>query len=259
MNRPNHTDHCDTPRAARRLERIRRHLTPSFVMSTAALFIALGGTGYAISSLPSGSVGATQLKSNAVTAAKIKRGAVSSIKIASNAVTSSTAKDLASNVSVTGATGATGPQGPSGILWADAQTGTAAQPFPADPSCGGMPCGQIATQTFTTTTAGRVFATVNTDFNYTCGDSVDSTTTYNCSMVVTPYIDGVALTGGSKQLKNVEYLTTGNFALSLSGITPSSLAAGEHTLTVWAFVTNDQLLAGFGTSGTTTAEMLVGA
>lgn len=251
----------------------RRHVTPSFMMSAAALFVALGGTGYAISSLPENSVGTSQLKNEAVTAAKIGRGAVSEKKIAPNAVTTTkiaggavtsfkikdgtiTAADLASGLSVKGDTG---PQGPSGILWADAQTETHAQAFPTDPSCGGMACAQLFAQEFTTSAAGRVFALANTNFTYACGDDVASTTTQPCNVVVTPFIDGVPLSGGSKQLAGVSYLGTADVDLSLTGITHESLSEGTHTLAVWAFVLDDQILGGYSTTGTTSAQLLVGS
>jgi hypothetical protein len=51
-----------------------------------ALFVALGGTTYAATSLPKNSVGSKQLKSNAVTTAKIKKNAVTGSKIADNSV-----------------------------------------------------------------------------------------------------------------------------------------------------------------------------
>jgi hypothetical protein len=54
---------------------------PAFVISIIALFVALGGTTYAATSLPKNSVGTKQLKKNAVTAAKIRKGAVTARKI----------------------------------------------------------------------------------------------------------------------------------------------------------------------------------
>lgn len=51
-----------------------------------ALFVALGGTTYAATSLPRNSVGAKQLKKNAVTNPKIANGAVTGLKIANNSV-----------------------------------------------------------------------------------------------------------------------------------------------------------------------------
>jgi uncharacterized membrane protein len=54
---------------------------PAFLISIIALFVALGGTTYAATSLPKNSVGTKQLKKNAVTAAKIRKGAVTAGKI----------------------------------------------------------------------------------------------------------------------------------------------------------------------------------
>lgn len=51
-------------------------LSPATVISVIALFVALGGTGYAVTSLPSNSVGTKQLKANAVTSAKVKDGSL---------------------------------------------------------------------------------------------------------------------------------------------------------------------------------------
>jgi hypothetical protein len=56
------------------------------LIALVALFIALGGTSYAATQLPSKSVGTKQLKAGAVTAAKIKAGAVSTAKIKAGAV-----------------------------------------------------------------------------------------------------------------------------------------------------------------------------
>jgi hypothetical protein len=55
--------------------------SPALVISLIALFIALGGTTYAATSLPADSVGTKQLRKNAVTPAKIKKGAVTASKI----------------------------------------------------------------------------------------------------------------------------------------------------------------------------------
>lgn len=54
---------------------------PALAISVLALFVALGGTGYAAFSLPRNSVGAKQLKRNAVTTPKIKNGAVTGPKM----------------------------------------------------------------------------------------------------------------------------------------------------------------------------------
>ena len=51
--------------------------SPALAISVIALFVALGGTSYAITKLPKNSVGTSQLKKNAVTGAKVKDGSLS--------------------------------------------------------------------------------------------------------------------------------------------------------------------------------------
>lgn len=78
-----------------------------------ALFVALGGTGYAAATLPARSVGAKQLRSNAVTSAKVKDRSL-------------LAKDFKAGQLPTGArgpAGATGPAGAAGAQGAPGPTG----------------------------------------------------------------------------------------------------------------------------------------
>jgi hypothetical protein len=72
---------------------------PSFpaVISMMALFIALGGTSYAVIKLPAQSVGNRELKSNAVTANKIRNGSIGPQELSTSA-----------------ARGPRGPEGPPG-------------------------------------------------------------------------------------------------------------------------------------------------
>jgi hypothetical protein len=51
------------------------------VVALFALFVAMGGTGYAIATLPANSVGTKQLKKSAVTAKKLHKNAVKSRKV----------------------------------------------------------------------------------------------------------------------------------------------------------------------------------
>jgi hypothetical protein len=82
---------------------------PSFptVISLTALFVALGGTSYAVVKLPANSVGNRQLKANSVSAGKIRNGSVG-------------VKDLAANAR--GQRGPRGPQGPPGSSGSGAST-----------------------------------------------------------------------------------------------------------------------------------------
>lgn len=67
---------------------LRGRLSFANVMSVIAVFIALGGTGYAAFKLPKNSVGSKQLKKNSVTKAKIKKNAITAAKIKDSSVTS---------------------------------------------------------------------------------------------------------------------------------------------------------------------------
>ncbi len=64
----------------------RRRPSPAIVISMVALFMSLGGVGYAATQLPNNSVGAAQLQNNAVTSSKIKSSAVTFGKIEPGAV-----------------------------------------------------------------------------------------------------------------------------------------------------------------------------
>jgi hypothetical protein len=71
------------------------------VVAMAALFVALGGTGYAATRLPSNSVGNSQLRRNSVTSSKIRPHTVHLSDIATS-----------TRNSLRGQPGPTGPQGP---------------------------------------------------------------------------------------------------------------------------------------------------
>jgi hypothetical protein len=88
--------------------------SPALAVSLAALAVALGGTGYAVTQLPKNSVGTAQIKNNAVTGAKVKAGSLD-------------ASDFKAGQLPAGAQGAAGPQGP---------TGAAGEQGPAGPSTG---------------------------------------------------------------------------------------------------------------------------
>jgi hypothetical protein len=80
---------------------VRTRISYSNVISTLALFVALGGGAYAAGVLPKNSVGTQQLKKNAVTSAKVKDRSL-------------LAKDFKAGQLPAGARGATGPGGPQG-------------------------------------------------------------------------------------------------------------------------------------------------
>ena len=65
---------------------VRRRPSASLIISFVALFIALGGVGYAATQLPAGSVGTAQLKNGSVGNWKLKSNAVGGRKIINGAV-----------------------------------------------------------------------------------------------------------------------------------------------------------------------------
>lgn len=60
---------------------------PAFVISLVALFVALGGTGYAALRLPRNSVGTIQIRNGAVIAPKIRNGTIVGAKLRNGTVT----------------------------------------------------------------------------------------------------------------------------------------------------------------------------
>ena len=91
----------------------RRRLSYANVMSTIAVFVAIGGTSYAAITLPRNSVGGREIKSRSVGAEELKRGAVRSRAIRNKSVTIA---DLtrATRSALAGKPGPPGPPGPAG-------------------------------------------------------------------------------------------------------------------------------------------------
>ncbi len=93
--------------------RLRTRLTYANVISSLALFLAMGGVSWAAVTLPRNSVGAKQIKANAVTSDKVANGALKREDFAAGALPAGEA----------GATGQTGPAGPVGPAGAKGETG----------------------------------------------------------------------------------------------------------------------------------------
>lgn len=79
---------------------LHRRPSPAFVIATIALFLAAGGTTYALT-IPAGSVGTAQLTPGAVSNSKLRTGQVTNSKLARNTVTfSKLAKGQFTNESI---------------------------------------------------------------------------------------------------------------------------------------------------------------
>jgi hypothetical protein len=92
------------------VERLVSRLSYGNVMSTIALFVALGGVSYAATSLPPNSVGAAQLKRNAVNSLKVANRSLRAVDFARGQLPAG----LAGPAGPAGSQGAPGPKGDSG-------------------------------------------------------------------------------------------------------------------------------------------------
>lgn len=94
-------------------EKLRSKLSFANVTSVLALFIALGGTGYAAITLPRNSVGPNQIRQGAVGTSELRTGAVRSGDVRNRSIR---LRDISTSArsSLRGQTGATGPAGPPG-------------------------------------------------------------------------------------------------------------------------------------------------
>jgi hypothetical protein len=88
----------------RLVTRLRGRLTYANVTATLALFVALGGTGYAAITLPRDSVGSKQLRANAVRSAEIRNNAIQTRDISRRA-----------RAALRGKQGPAGPAGPPAV------------------------------------------------------------------------------------------------------------------------------------------------
>lgn len=97
---------------------VRRRPSPALVVSSLALAVALGGTGYAAVVLPANSVGTAQLRNGAVVGSKVKAHSLN----ASSFRPGGLPKGPKGDVGPTGLAGPAGPQGgkgdPATKLWA---------------------------------------------------------------------------------------------------------------------------------------------
>lgn len=92
---------------------LRHRLSYANITATLALFIALGGTGWAVTRLPRNSVGSAQIRTKAVGSSEIRSKAVRSSEIRDRSVR---INDLATRArdALRGSPGPAGPQGSAG-------------------------------------------------------------------------------------------------------------------------------------------------
>jgi hypothetical protein len=120
--------------------------SPSTAIAALALLVALGGTGYAATVLPAGSVGTAQLKNGAVVSSKVKDGSLRASDFGGSLPQGPAgptgpagAAGPAGPAGPAGAAGAQGPQGPQGPPGLSSLTYVSSDygPFPAHSQYGG--------------------------------------------------------------------------------------------------------------------------
>jgi hypothetical protein len=99
-------------------------LNYSNIMSTTAVFFALGGVSYAAATLPTNSVGAPQIRTGAVGTGEVKNGSL----------TASDFRRGSLPAGARGPAGETGPGGPAGPAGPAGRTGATGLPGPAGPA-----------------------------------------------------------------------------------------------------------------------------
>ena len=142
----------------RAVRKILGRLTYANVMATVAVFIALGGAGYAAIKLPKNSVGAKQLRRRAVTPAKLSPASISAL---------AGARGPAGPQGPAGAQGLTGPQGPAGVQGIKGDPGTPATSLLASVSATGQLLGGSGA-----TEAGQVEKAYEVNFDRDVSDCI---------------------------------------------------------------------------------------
>ncbi|HEX9968429.1 MAG TPA: hypothetical protein VGB06_10850 [Solirubrobacterales bacterium] len=98
------------------MKTLRRHLTYANVISTIALFVALGGASYAALEIPKGSVGTPQLKRGAVTSGKVRDGSIRLSDLNPDSLKRLPGRPIGPPIGrgIPGPPGPAGPPGPTG-------------------------------------------------------------------------------------------------------------------------------------------------
>jgi hypothetical protein len=121
--------------------------TPSMVIASIALLVALAGTGYAAITLPRNSVGTAQLKNDAVITTKVKNHSLLRVDFAPNQIPAGPR----------GPAGAPGPPGAQGPKGATGPAGTAATKWALIGRDGNLVAGSSTSYTVIQTGPGQYY------------------------------------------------------------------------------------------------------
>jgi hypothetical protein len=214
--------------------------SPALVISLVALFVALGGTTYAATSLPKNSVGTVQLKKGAVTKKKINKKTIAALRGNRGPRGPQGAKGA---TGATGATGNTGAAGPSGVVdvksWAGFDTGVSAHStaFTFDGP----------TTTVTTTSTQRLTASATIDLETSAGTAL-----LDVAICIEPSSGAYLTELGSGLYRSVTASTT-----SVPISTAQSGTPGADTWTIGVCVFNQSATQAVNANGDSTGYAFV--
>jgi hypothetical protein len=205
---------------------VRKRLSYANVVASLALFLTLGGVGYAATQLPGNSVGTLQLKANAVTSGKVKNGTLQKADFKRGQLPAG-ATGPKGDAGPQGAAGAAGTAGAKGATGATGATGPT-QGFTSASLSGSTPSNtpdvtHVST-TIDTTTAGRLFVFGRGFYSVTCAAASAVKWGLYVDDVVVP---GSGFTGSSGV--GVE--------LSIFGVS-DTVPSGSHTIAIKADCTS---------------------
>jgi hypothetical protein len=159
------------------LRKLRLRLTYANVVSSAALFLALGGGSYAAATLPKNSVGSNQIKKNAIGASKVRDGSLMSRDF----------KNGQLPAGARGAQGLPGVQGLRGATGAPGAPGTNGDPGPSGTSgahvVGGTPTTIAAVNGFGTATVTCPAGEVVLSGSFSQADGSPSITVFRTAII----------------------------------------------------------------------------
>ena len=198
----------------------------ALVVASIALFLALGGTSYAVTQLPRNSVGTAQLKKDAVTSTKIKDGAIATADLSQAA--RAELKGAKGDTGAPGATGAQGAPGSQGTAGAQGDPGptasaAASQVVAVPVTSSWTPVGST---TITTTFASRLQIVGTVQFaRYSNAGTPTVTLTIECVAVLNGASAGIS----SKSTLQLN-LVTDNIYAAIPVAAGAEAAAGTHTV-----------------------------
>lgn len=213
-------------------------LSPSTVIASLALFVALGGTGYAVTSLPVGSVGTAQLKANAVVSSKVLNGSLLAVDFKKGQL-------RAGPRGATGPEGARGAAGPAGVAGPAGPAGSSITSTLSGDLTGTLPTATIAANAVTSTKIadnavtntkiadGSVTTTKIADANVQTAKIADSAVT--TAKLADSGVSTAKLADGSVTAAKLASLP----AVGVSTSTTQSIA--DSTLTALTYATGDEL------------------